>query len=69
MKSPTKLALYAAVLIALALPALSTGVLAKDHDHDRGDHHRDDRGHYGGVPGPIVGGDCRSLLRDTASIG
>ena len=53
MKSPTKLALYAAVLIALALPALSTGVLAKDHD--RRDHERDDRGHYGGVPGPIVG--------------
>jgi hypothetical protein len=56
MTSPTKLALYAALLIALALPALSTGVLAKDHDHDRRDHDRDDRGHhYGGVPGPIVG--------------
>jgi hypothetical protein len=55
MKSPTKLALYAALLIALALPALSTGVLAKDHDHDRRDHDRHDRGRYGGVPGPIVG--------------
>ena len=55
MKSPIKLALYAALLTTLALPALSMSALAKDHDSDRRDRDRDDRGHYSGVPGPIAG--------------
>jgi hypothetical protein len=57
MKSPIKFAFYAALVTALALPALSIGALAKDHDHDRGDrdHDRGDHTHYRGAPGPIVG--------------
>ena len=55
MKSPIKLALYAALLTTLALPALSMSALAKDHDSDWRDRDRDDRGHYSGVPGPIAG--------------
>jgi hypothetical protein len=50
MKSPLKLALYAALML-VALPALS---MAKDKDNDRGD--RGHRGHGAhGVPGPLVG--------------
>jgi hypothetical protein len=65
MKYPMKLVLFAAVAL-LALPALSMSVIAKDHDHDRGDrdndrgrYSRDDdrgeRGHVSGAPGPIAG--------------
>jgi hypothetical protein len=64
MKSPVKLALYAALVTALALPALSISALAKDRDDDRGDrdhdrgdrtHYSGDRDHYRGAPGPIAG--------------
>ena len=56
MKSSVKLALCAALMVVV-LPALSTGALAKDDDHDRGDRDRDrgDHGHYSGVPGPLAG--------------
>jgi hypothetical protein len=58
MKSPIKFALYAALVASLALPALSMGAVAKDHDHKWADRDNDrdgDRGHVSGVPGPIVG--------------
>jgi hypothetical protein len=57
MKTSVKLALCAVLMTVVALPALSMGAIAKDHDHDRGDrnHDRGDRGHYSGVPGPIAG--------------
>ncbi len=44
-----KLAL-SATLMLVALPALSMGAMAKDHDYDRGD-----RGDIHGAPGPIAG--------------
>jgi hypothetical protein len=51
-----KLAL-SATLMLVALPALSMGAMAKDHDYDRGDrgYDRGDRGQIHGAPGPIAG--------------
>jgi len=41
MKPPIRFALYAALVASLALPALSVGAVAKDHDHEWADRNND----------------------------